>query len=140
MLICMGCIADHWGTTNCSIKMHDTKCYEEVACPGNPEDEGYYCPEGQESYEKQICNSSECEEYYWYQRSEDANIDCYYRVQHCPSMIDNAPEDCHLICDCYNNAFGNPDDHDVGEEYYCLDDCGYKLDMGDRTGICHQGD
>ena len=86
MIVCMGC------SENCSIQRSMTECYEEVACPGNPEDEGYYCPEGHESYSKPICNSEECTLY-------KEEMKGPYFQDDCPQFKD-PPENCYLECLC----------------------------------------
>ena len=129
MIVCTGC--DISGRAKCAVEKHCSKCYEEVACPGNPEDEGFSCPEGQESYEKTICNSNECEEYFseWQHCDTCSTLlfgrNIYHNCDTCPDIIDNAPENCHLVCDWKG---GNNDiltsREPIDEEYYC-DNCGY---------------
>ena len=123
--------ADCWYSRGqrCDLKRHPSKCFEEVACPGNPEDVGYSCLEGQESYEKNICLTSQCRGYWEDNKWDGADFD--QPCSACPDIIDNAPENCHLVCvwvksDCSEEP--------IGEEYYCTEepsqiqinwDCGF---------------
>ena len=77
----------------CYIERRMPECYVEVACPGDPEDDEYYCPEGGESYYKQICKSEDCN--LFFEEVQDS-----HKQQNCPDVKTNSPENCYLECWC----------------------------------------
>ena len=94
MLVCMGCdLPVESIPSHCEIMRSWDECTVEVACPGDPEDDEYYCPEGGESYYKQICKSEECNLFF-------EEVQGSHKQQNCPDVKTNSPENCYLECWC----------------------------------------